>query len=86
MSGVQRVESSCRTPPLGANNLGVATSLFEQADKDVEGKLTARRSRVGDNQGKETRALQAQLEVWVRLYLANTLSSGGEVYKFGLQG
>lgn len=29
VSGEQRVVSSCRTPPLAANNLDVATSLFE---------------------------------------------------------
>lgn len=57
VSGEQRVVSSCRTPSLGANNLGVATSLFGEADKDVERKLAVNRSRDGDKQGEETRAL-----------------------------
>lgn len=84
VSGEQRVVSSRRTPPLGTNNLCIATSLSELADKDVEGKLAVNRSRVGDKHREETRGLQAQLEVWVRLGKHAHLVEE-RVYKFGLQ-
>lgn len=61
LTGFVCFQGSCRTPPLGANNLSVATSLSEQADQDVEGKLAVNRSRAVDKQGEETRALQAQV-------------------------
>lgn len=84
VSGEQRVVSSRRTPPLGTNNLCIATSLSELADKDVEGKLAVNRSGVGDKHREETRGLQAQLEVWVRLGKHAHLVEE-RVYKFGLQ-